>query len=317
MYDVQRLRALHAVSQQGSVVAAADRLGFTPSAVSQQISKLEHQVGRPLLEKAGRGVVLTDAGRLLAESAESILQITERTHARLEEMQNRTAGTLRVQCFSSGIRGLLGPALQTLADTDPELRIEVREYGDDPIPGVLGGHVDLTLALDWTSTRLPIPSGLVRMPIALDQADILLHADHPRAQSDSLRFADISAEPWIGDGGSDSICTAWLRNAVSRSGCSLDLRHRVDDFSAQVALVSAGMGISLMPRMGRPPLPDNVRAVPVNEDPPVRQIFGLCRASSQQRPSMLALMRELRNAANDPAVTADTVERAETDAPTA
>ena len=122
MIDLGSLRSLIAVRDHGSVVAAAEALGFTPSAVSQQIKRLEQQSRAPMLERVGRGVILTDKGRLLAERGGRLL-------ADLEEVQNLAldgadalAGELRIASFSTACRGLLAPLVARLARTRPDWR---------------------------------------------------------------------------------------------------------------------------------------------------------------------------------------------------
>src|SRR5690554_1145292 len=119
MIDLDALAALRAVSATGSVVAAGASLGFSPSAVSQQVKRLERQLGLPLLERVGRGVVLTAAGRHLVEAGGALLSHLEQLESALHGEAGRVFGTVRVAAFSTSTRGLLGPAARTLADTHP------------------------------------------------------------------------------------------------------------------------------------------------------------------------------------------------------
>lgn len=297
MYDLHRLRALHAIRLEGSVAAAADRLGFTPSAVSQQIGKLEVEAGAPLLEKAGRGVVLTDAGIILCKAAESILQTTEEANAGLEELRAGLAGDLRILSFATAIRGLLGPAMDALREKAPDLRIQVEETDDRVLERVEGGHADLTITHDWVDATRAIPDSTVRTVLLEDPVDVVLPATHPCADRTSIAFESLLDEHWITDPSRESVCSLWLRNALAARGAPLRVGHRVEEFPSQIALITSSDGVSLMPRLGRPELPDSVRAIPLRGDQPVRRIFSVCRRSSSRRPAIRTLTAALKEAA--------------------
>ncbi|AKU15242.1 LysR family transcriptional regulator [Luteipulveratus mongoliensis] len=298
MFDLQRLRALHAVRQHGSVAAAAEALGFTPSAVSQQITKLEREVHSPLLEKAGRGVILTDAGVVLADATERILGTTEQANAALEELRTGVSGTLRVLCFSSAIRGLAAPALGELRRTAPDLVVNLEEtLLSNAEHRVEGGHADVAITHDWVDAPIEVPGHLTQSPLMEDPVDILLPCEHPLAGRASLSLDDLLDAPWIIDTNDASICSRWLRNQMSARGHSADVVHRVDEYPSQIALVSAGLGISTLPRLGRPEMPDSVRVVPLRGDRPVRRIFSICRRSSSRRPAIRTLTEALRTQA--------------------
>ncbi|WP_461031018.1 LysR family transcriptional regulator, partial [Streptomyces sparsus] len=163
MWDLARLRALHAVRQHGSVGAAADALGFTPSAVSQQVAKLERETGTTLLERRGRGVVLTEAAEMLADTAARMLGLLEEAEVALEERRGRPSGLLTVAAFPTAARGLLPGVLAELAAAHPAL--ELRLVEEDPhrsVGLVARGMVDLVVAHDWDIAPSPAPEPLHR-----------------------------------------------------------------------------------------------------------------------------------------------------------
>ena len=106
MLNVERLRALHAVARHGSILGAADELRVTTSAVSQQLAKLEREVGRPLLEKQGRGVRLTDAAHRLVAHTEPVFSMLEQAEAELGATRDGVAGPLHIAGFATSVRGL-------------------------------------------------------------------------------------------------------------------------------------------------------------------------------------------------------------------
>src|SRR5690349_4325587 len=127
MIDLAALTALRAVATHGSVVAAAEATGFTPSAVSQQVKRLERQVGVPLLERVGRGVMLTSHGRHLVEAGEQVLADLERLEAQLQHRADVVTGTIRLVAFSTAMRGMVAPVARRLLDAHPGLTLALDE----------------------------------------------------------------------------------------------------------------------------------------------------------------------------------------------
>src|ERR1700759_4152108 len=121
MIDLGALTALRAVDTHGSVVAAADALGFSPSAVSQQVKRLERQTGVALLERVGRGVMLTREGRHLVDAATGLLADLEGLESGLHHQAGTVAGHLRLASFSTAMRGLVAPHVRDLLAQHPDL----------------------------------------------------------------------------------------------------------------------------------------------------------------------------------------------------
>ncbi|MFD7088204.1 LysR family transcriptional regulator [Streptomyces sp. NPDC056730] len=301
MLDLARLRALHAVSVHGSVAAAAAALGYTPSAVSQQITKLERETRTTLLERRGRGVALTDEARHLASTAEELLGIMERAETTLEERRGQPTGQLVVGAFASSARGLLPGVLAELAVRHPTLDVRLREI--DPhlsIDLVARGAIDLAVAHDWDIAPLPAPEGVEQAIIGDDPCDVLVPAAHPLAERPSVRREDLSRQRWICQP-PGTVCHDWLTRTLRAAGCEPDLAHQAEESHTQLALVAAGLGIAMIPRLGRGPLPEGVRAITL--DPvPIRRLYALWRTGAARRPAVTATVETLRR--HWPAVTA-------------
>ncbi|MGW3043953.1 LysR family transcriptional regulator [Kitasatospora sp. NPDC001159] len=294
MMDLGRLRALHAVAVHGSVGGAAVALGFTPSAVSQQIAKLERETRTVLLEKQGRGVVLTDAARELAATAQAVLGLVEQAQVRLEEQRGRAVGRLLVAAFATGARGLMPGVLAELRRRCPEL--DVRLLESDPYPAaelVARGEVDLALVQDWPSVPLPVQEGLARLDLGTDPVDLLLPDGDELAALDAVPVERLCGQRWISVP-PGNICHDWLVRTLREAGEEPDVHYQVGDFETQIALVAAGLGMAVVPRLGRGPLPPGVAARPVASQPH-RRVFALWRAQASRRPAIteaLAAMRE-------------------------
>lgn len=296
MLNLERLRTLDALARHGSVSGAADGLHITTSAVSQQMSKLEREVGQQLLAKNGRGVRLTDAGRLLAEHAGRILSQVELAQSDLEAQRGQVVGELRLAAFPTAARGLFPAALSGLRAHHPDLRISSREMEPEPsILAVLRGDHDVAVVLDWYNKPLPMPDGLVKASIVDDTADVAMPATHRLAHRGEVDLEDFADDDWVTWGESE-FCHEWLMHTLRSKGVEPRVSHRAEEHSTQLALVAAGLGVCVAPRLGRGPLPDGVRAVPVRQ-PVSRHIYAVWRADADRRPSIRAAVRALKSAA--------------------
>ncbi|WP_419995219.1 LysR family transcriptional regulator [Streptomyces boninensis] len=294
MLDLSRLRALHAVAVHGSVGAAATALGYTPSAVSQQIAKLERETRTPLLERQGRGIALTDAAQQLAATAEELLAMVERAETDLEERRGHPAGRLTVASFATGARGLLPSVLAALAAEHPGLDTRIMEADPHLSPGLVAqGVVDLAVTHDWDIAPMTSPEGLAHTAIGEDYCDICVPSGHPYDARAALTRADLVGQRWICQP-PGSVCYDWLVRTLRASGPP-DLAYQVAEYETQLALVAAGLGIALVPRLGRGPLPDGVTAVPL-DPPPTRHVYALWRPGAARRPAITEAVRLLKSA---------------------
>src|SRR3954447_21843474 len=195
MIDLAALASLRAVDTHGSVVAAADALGFTPSAVSQQVKRLEKQTGVPLLERVGRGVMLTDHGRHLVDAGGRLLADLEQVEATLHLRAGAVAGHLRVTAFSTAMRGLIAPVVRDLRDAHPDLALSLTEREPwDTVDVVASGQSDLGVVHRWGDVPIAIPDHLEATVVAHDVAEVIVHRDHPLAERRALTPADLVDE---------------------------------------------------------------------------------------------------------------------------
>ncbi|MFE6775430.1 LysR family transcriptional regulator [Streptomyces sp. NPDC057702] len=293
MLDLSRLRALHAVAVHGSVSAAAVALGYTPSAVSQQIAKLERETRTTLLERQGRGIALTDAARQLADTAQQLLAIVERAETTLEERRGQPAGRLAVGAFASAARGLLPSVLAELTERHTGLDTRLVEVDPHLSPDLVArGVIDLAVTHDWDISPLPAPEGVHRVVIGDDPSDLLVPGDHPLAGRTELARADLTDLRWICQP-PGTVCHDWLVRTLRASGHEPDLAYQVAEYHTQSALVAAGLGVALVPRLGRGPVPEGVAVVPL-EPTPVRRLYALWRPGAARRPAITEAVRVLR-----------------------
>jgi len=295
MIDLAALGALRAVDTTGSVTAAADVLGYTPSAVSQQIKRLEKQAGVPLLERAGRGVMLTRYGRHLAEEGARLIGDLEELQSGLHRQARTVAGHVRLVAFSTAVRGLIAPALPSILRAHPGLRVSITEREPwDAISDVAAGHADLGVAHNWGDIPLPVPDHLTRTTLARDLAEVIVRHDHPLSNHPVVTPPDLADQDWIATP-DPSICRQWLHRMFDGTGRLPKIAHVSMEFDSHLALVRAGLGIALIPRLGRSPLGADLVAVPVADPAPSREIIALHRASMSDSPAIEALLAAFRS----------------------
>ncbi|MGW3056846.1 LysR family transcriptional regulator [Streptomyces goshikiensis] len=293
-WDIKKLRILRTLAEQGTVTATAEALHLTPSAVSQQLTNLARQLGVPLLEAQGRRVRLTDAAHLVLRHAEAVFAQLERADAEIAGYLAGEAGEVRVGAFSTAVPALVVPAAAALRLTHPGVEIRVRETeAAESYELLSAGAVDLALSLAAHAPSARDPR-FTRIPLLADPLDVALPPEHPLARSPRLRLADLSGEPWI-YGGSGPWSQITL-SACEAAGFVPEQAHSAAGWSAILALVEAGMGVALIPRMaaGRA---TGVAVRDLGRDRPVRHVIAATRRGADAAPAVARVLDALREAA--------------------
>jgi DNA-binding transcriptional LysR family regulator len=244
--ELRYLAALEAIAATGSFGGAADQLGYTQSAVSQQIAALERLVGQPLIDRPGgrRPVGLTEAGSLLLEHSEAVLSRLRMAQVQLEALGEGDAGTLRVGTYQSvGIRVLPGVAAR-VAETHPDLRLEIHEAGCDLelLERVQHGELDVTFCV------LPAPDGpLTTEELLEDPYRLLVPAGSPLAEGGEVPLEALGSLPLIGYRG----CRIEERVFSYLRGLGIDVNRvaYAGDNAIIQAMVAAGRGVALLAQL--------------------------------------------------------------------
>lgn len=308
MIDVGALRSLRAIADLGTMARASEQLGFTPSAVSQQIKRLESQVGVRLVAPAGRRVVLTPAGHALVETAPEVLNALEKSVAAARSVDaGAPRGVVRIAAFSTGVRGIVAPALKNVRQRFPDVRVEVVEL--DPVPAVYAvesGNADLAMVHDADGVSVAVPPGLQRAHLHTDVGDLALPVGHPLTMVERpIRRTELRDCHWV-TSPEGTVCHRWFERLFSTAEQQPDVVHSVDDFGTQMALVAADQVLALIPRLARTRVPDGV-VVRELHDPPRREVHTVWRASSEADPAVRAVRAEIESGQ----ATVGTGERAE------
>ena len=286
MLNLDRLRALHAVSAHGSINAAAETLHVTTSAVSQQLAKLEAETGQVLLERHGRGVRLTAAATALVSRTQRVLSLLDEAEAELEANDTTVGGPITIAAFATAARGLAPGAIALLRAEYPQLKITFREQEPvDSIPNLVRRDVDLIIINDWQNAPLALPDGLTKAPLFDDVADIALPPGHRLAKAKTVRLKELAGEDWVT--WPSGFCHDFLIHTLRKEGHEPRIAHTAGEYATQLALVAAGLGACVLPRLGRGPVPKGVTVIP-SEPALRRHVYAAWRTHTTRRSAIRA-----------------------------
>jgi DNA-binding transcriptional LysR family regulator len=298
MLNLDRLRALHAVSARGSIIAAAETLNVTTSAVSQQLAKLELETGQRLLERHGRGVRLTDAATALVSRTQRVLSLLEEAEAELDANDTGVQGQVTIAAFATAARGLAPQALRTLRKKYPQLGITFHEQEPhESIPRLVRRDVDVIIINDWHNAPIALPEGLTKAPLFDDVADIALPPGHRLSKARTIKLRELSGEEWI-VWPSGSICHDFLMHTLRKEGHEPKIAHTAGEYATQLALVAAGLGCCVLPRMGRDRVPPGVSVIP-SEPALRRHVYAAWRTQTTRRNVIRAAVEEFQAAGKE------------------
>lgn len=299
MLDLRRLRALQAFARTGTVAGAAAALSYTSSAVSQHLSKLQDEAGVPLLRREGRGLQLTDAGRLLVAHADDVFARLERTEAALAGLAGDVVGTVRVAAFQLAALEIVLPAMTRLRADHPDLRVEFSGFdGEQSLPLVRHGHLDVAVLEDYGHAPRPREPQLDRIDLPADDMMLVLPADHPAARSAGpVPLSSLADLAWATADDGTTYAAMFVRLCRSVGGFEPDVRYRDNDFRILLALAAQGHAATVLPALGRPQDEPRVAVRPLAGGPFPRQIFLAVRAADRDRPVVRATVGALVAAA--------------------
>ncbi len=294
--DIRRLELLRELADRGSITAVARATRRTASAVSQQLKILEREAGVPLTERAGRGIVLTSAGRALARTAADVATAIERAEALWEDFRSQPRGEVTLSVFPSGGQMLL-PGLLTAIDGMPGLTLHAHDL-DSFVTDV----ADLTADFDVVVADAPgvLPAwtarGLTVVPLMREPLDIAMPENHRLGAKAALTPADLVDETWIGTPEGlpfDRI----LRGIEAANGTPAHIVQRLADNGIVESLVAAGHGIGILPRFTTRDRENGLITRPLKGVRASRLISALLRPDRAERPSVRVVVEALRSEA--------------------
>ena len=242
--EIHQLRYFCAVARAGSFTKAAVQEGVAQPSLSQQISRLEENVGSKLFDRLGRGVKLTELGRALLPQATEILRQVNEARSKIEELRSGVGGRLRIGCIPTITPYLLAPRLRSFVTQFPEVDIRLTEEITPNLVQLLqSGELDIAVVSPPVNNPDVICSDLFREPILVAMAE-----DHRLAQEAQIRLPELVGERLLLLRGGHCFRDNAL-TVCNRANASFEATFETNQFSSILPLVAAGFGVSLVPRM--------------------------------------------------------------------
>ncbi len=280
MLDTHRLRVFRSVMASGSIQAAATNLGYTPSAISQQITALQRETGLTLFRREGRGLTPTRAARELVAGSDDLMSQLSRLDSVVADLREGRSSRLTIGYFASAGAEWMPTLAKRLSTEMPDLTLElvltenVTRKGFTP---------DLDIVIDVPDA--PVPAGSTRTALADDPFVALLSQDHPLADETSISLAQLRTDTWISSDLPQNPCSRILTAACESAGFRPRYAVQAQDHYTAIAFVNAGVGVTVVPRLAAHVLPLGVRSVELSAPQPVRHIAALVRETAPANPA--------------------------------
>lgn len=293
MDDLRRLRVLREFRERGSITATAEALHLTPSAVSQQLTRIARDVGFEVLQRVGRRVVLTPRGHALLAHADTVFAEIERARHELDSWDDGVRGAITIGAFPTAITGLLPLLLNRARNDIPKVRIMLCEAEPPALFDELdAGRHDIAVAVNFTGSPAAGDPRYHRVDLGPDELDLALPPGHPLCGKEEPALKDFENDPWItGDGG--GCCGAITATACAAAGFTPNVAHRTNDWQALAQLVAHGHGVALIPRLAQRDLPAAVTIRKISVSGPQRQIFAAVPEGAQHSPLITTTLKLL------------------------
>jgi DNA-binding transcriptional LysR family regulator len=289
--ELRRLRLLHELSRLGTVAAVADALSYSPSSVSVQLAQLEREAGAKLLRRVGRNVELTAAGRRLAAYAAGALAADEAIRTELAAAGDAPRGRLRLTIVQSTALAFLPGVLERLAESAPDLAVEVTQRETVPALEELRSRaVDLVVGIEYDPVPVPRQRDIDRRDLLREDVLVVQHAGVPKRRA--VRIAALEDVAWA-SGHRGTGLDAVVRNVCNRlGGFEPDVRHRSDDAFVLSAVVASGRAVTLLPALFTTTAPQ-ITAHRLRDERLQRTIFTAARATTVDAQAVVAVRHAL------------------------
>lgn len=264
--NLVQLATLREFARRGTLAAAAEALGYTPGAASQHVAGLEREVGTRLLDRAGRHVVLTDAGRVLADHAERLLAAEDEARRAVQGLGDDVAGAVSIGIWGSSAAALMAPLWHLAASTYPALTVTSREVSvDTAAAAVRARDVDLAFGLDYPDAPMRRNPDTLVTPLLRESfwiaASLGSATGAGEAAEDGPDLADLADRPWILPSEATTMGRA-VHAAFRRAGAEANVVHEVTDSTLSLQMAAQGLGLTLATDL----------MIRLAHDPPVRAL---------------------------------------------
>ena len=293
--NLTQVSTLRELVRRGTLAAAAQHLGYTPGAASQHLASLEAALGVALVERSGRHLVLTDAGRVMAEHAEELLTAESRAVSATRSAHDAVAGPLVIGTWGSTAATLLAPIVQRMSAAFPEVTISSREVDLDATwTSVRYDEVDVAFGLDYPDAPMPRDASIQLVRLQPEKFAVAIAASHPRTHGDHVEADELADLDWILPPESSQYGRA-VRSGLRRRGVEPRVVHEVTDTAASLQLAAAGLGATVMTGLMRR-LNTSLELTALQlRDPLTRQIVLISRGDVAQRQPVRHFVDESSN----------------------
>lgn len=296
MLNLNRLALLRELETRGSIAAVSRAIGISSSAISQQLAKLESEVGLQLLEPVGRQVRLTQVGLGLAHRADEMIRLLEETEAELEQRGTRVQGVVRFAAFSTFALRHLPTVLQRMAATHPDVVVQFAQVDPtDALNAISRRRADVAVTDEYPHIPRPVAVEMTRTFLTRDPIEV--YAPHPVTQ-----VSELAELPWIFEP-SETDAAMWTTRACRDAGFEPTVRFESADLRIHHTLVQAGAAAAFLPRMllDGPNAPPSLSATRVSWDGEAlhRDVYAVTRRGGAIRPAVAALLGHLKDVAAD------------------
>src|SRR2546421_2413866 len=303
MLDVKRLRVLREVARSGSFSAAAEELGYTQPAVSQQISALEREAGTRLLRRGARGVTPTDAGGALVEHSEAIRPRLAAAEEELEAIAGLRGGRLRLASFPTAGARFVPRAIAMFSDRHPDIELALIEAEpEDALPRLRAGDLDVALTFEYSSlpgsASEPLNEEVELVHLLDDPMYVALPLDHQFAHRRTIRLEQLAEESWS-QADCAGLCGRMHVAACEAAGFEPRVGFQSDDYNVVQGLVSAGVAISLIPELALSNLRDDIVIRSLGKRAPIRRVAAATLPADVRSPATDAMLEILVEAARE------------------
>ncbi|GAA4283301.1 LysR family transcriptional regulator [Brevibacterium daeguense] len=270
MIDLHRLAVWRAVVASGSVNRAAANLQYSPATISQHIIALQKSVGLTLYQRRGRGIEPTPVGLRLAEESADVFGSVRRLEAILEDLRTGPSPQLTIGCFSSAAKEWLPAVVAEVVAQFPDLRFEIMIVQPAEVPGRRAN--DIEILPEIPAEKPTVIPGCTRGELLMEECVLVVAADHRFASAAEVAMADLEPEAWVDPDMHGTPANRVAVLACHAAGFEPRFTAGSDDHYAALAMVAAGIGITVLPRLAARDLPAGLRSVPLVDPTPKRRI---------------------------------------------
>ena len=302
-FDARELRVVKAIADEGSITGAALALGYSQPAVSQQLKRLEQRLGVAIVERVGRSVRLTDAGRILARHAPAVTTALDAAAGELAELRGLRAARVRLVGFPSASPTIVPRLLADLAQRHPGISLTyVEAEPPEAVEAVREDRTDIALTFSYPGDRDdPHGSsarGLAVQTVGADELLAVLPAEHPAATAEIIDVATLADDDWIAG---CPRCRGHLLELCGRAGFAPRIAFETDNFVAVEGLVAQGIGVATLPRMAVESFPQlpGVAVVPLPAGEQ-RRIHTVTARGADRVPAVRATLNALARLIAEP-----------------